>query len=61
MIKKILALPGDRITIAGQGVSVNGERTPNSTPRQADTEGNPLPFNETNDTLRTAQVLLMSD
>ena len=61
VIKKIVGLPGDRVTVTRQGVSVNGEAIPNSTPRQADTEGKPLPFRETAYTLGTAQVLLMSD
>jgi len=61
VIKKIVGLPGDRITITGKGVSVNGETIPNSTPRQADTAGSPLPFREVAYMLGTAQVLLMSD
>ncbi len=61
VIKKIVGLPGDRVSITGLGVSVNGKPVPNSAPRQADTEGKPLPFRETAYTLGTAQVLLMSD
>jgi conjugative transfer signal peptidase TraF len=61
VIKKIVGLPGDQVTINGQGVSVNGEAIPNSAPRQTDTEGKPLPFRRTAYTLGTAQVLLMSD
>jgi conjugative transfer signal peptidase TraF len=61
VIKKIVGLPGDQVTITGQGVSVNGDAIPNSAPRQFDAAGNPLPFRETAYTLGTAQVLLMSD
>ena len=61
VIKKIVAVPGDRVTITEQGVSVNEEKIPNSAPRQADTAGKPLPFREITYTLGMAQVLLMSD
>ncbi|MFZ4701359.1 MAG: conjugative transfer signal peptidase TraF [Candidatus Methylumidiphilus sp.] len=61
VIKKIVGLPGDQITITRQGVSVNGGAIPNSEPRRTDTEGKPLPFHEATYTLGTAQVLLMSD
>ena len=61
VIKKIVRLPGDQITITAQGVSENSEAVPNSAPCQADTAGNPLPFQEAAYTLGTAQVLLMSD
>jgi conjugative transfer signal peptidase TraF len=61
VIKKIVGLPDDQVTITGQGVSVNGEAIPNSAPRQADTAGNPLPLRVATYTLGTAQVLLMSD
>ncbi len=61
VIKKIVGLPDDRVSIARQGVSVNGKAVPNSAPSQADTEGKPLHFCETAYTLGAAQVLLMSD
>ena len=61
VIKKIVGLPGDRVAVTGQGVSVNGETVPNSAPRRFDTEGKPLPFREAAYTLGMAQVLLMSD
>lgn len=61
MIKKVVAIPSDRVAVTRQGVSVNGETIPNSTPRQADTEGKSLPFSETAYTLGATQVLLMSD
>jgi len=61
VIKKVVGLPGDQVTITRQGVSVNGEAIPNSTPRTTDTEGKSLHFRETAYTLGTAQVLLMSD
>ena len=61
VIKKMLAMPGDRVAVTGQGVRVNGALVPNSAPRQADTEGRPLPGRETAYTLGPAQVLLLSD
>lgn len=61
LIKKIVGLPGDQVTLTWQDVSVNGEAIPNSAPRRTDTEGKPLHFRETAYTIGKAQVLLMSD
>ena len=61
ILKKVVAMTGDRVIVTEQGVSVNGETIPNSALRRLDAQGKPLPFNETAYTLGTAQVLLMSD
>lgn len=61
VIKKLVGLPGDRVAVTGQGVSVNGAAVPNSAPRQADAQGRPLPVHEAVYTLGAGQVLLMSD
>ena len=61
VIKKIVGMPGDRVAITGQGVTVNGERVPGSAPRQADPSGRPMPFGPAEYTLGPSQVLLMSN
>lgn len=62
MIKKILAVSGDHISVSDQGVCVNGEMVPNSKPLDIDRAGQPIPRYRVDDyTLRTEQVLLMSD
>jgi conjugative transfer signal peptidase TraF len=62
VIKKILAVPSDHITVSEQGVCVNGELIPNSKPLHADKAGRPMPHYQVDDyTLGTGQVLLMSD
>ena len=62
LIKRVAAVAGDRVTIDNQGVSVNGVRLKNSTPRPADDAGRPLrPYYLSDYTLGVDEVLLMSD
>jgi len=62
MMKRILAAKDDAISVADDGVRVNGELLPFSAPRNADLAGRPLPrFQADHYTLGAAEVLLMSD
>jgi conjugative transfer signal peptidase TraF len=62
LIKRVVAIGGDLITIDVQGVSVNGERLPNSTPLEWDGADRPLqPWWVTDYRLDPREVLLMSD
>jgi conjugative transfer signal peptidase TraF len=62
MMKCVLAAKGDTVTIADDGVRVNGELLPHSAPIQADKAGRPLPRYQANHfTLGNSEVLLMSD
>ena len=62
LIKKILAAQGDRVSIAAQGVTVNGEAVLNSTQVSSDPSGRPMPAYRADDlTLADRQVLLLSD
>jgi conjugative transfer signal peptidase TraF len=62
MIKKILAAPGDHVTISDLGVTVNGTLLPNSKPMDVDLEGRPLPHLTVDiPALDVNSVLLMSD
>jgi len=62
LIKKIVAVSGDKISINAKGVFVNGEKQQNSRPLKADLNGLPLPtiFYE-NYILPDGKVLLLSD
>ncbi|GGE90603.1 conjugative transfer signal peptidase TraF [Massilia psychrophila] len=61
MMKKILAAKGDRVTIAGEGVRVNGALLPLSAPLAHDRVGRALPrFQSDRSTLGSNDVLLMS-
>jgi conjugative transfer signal peptidase TraF len=62
MMKRVLAAKDDAISIADDGVRVNDELLPLSTPRKADLAGRPLPrFPADHYTLGASEVLLMSD
>lgn len=62
VIKKLVAGPGDRVTVTDSGVTVNGEPLPNSAPFAADPSGRPLPrYRTAGRTLLTGEVLLLSD
>lgn len=62
MMKRVLAAKGDAVSVAGDGVRVNGDLLPLSAPRNADAAGRPLPrFPSAQYTLGNTEVLLMSD
>jgi conjugative transfer signal peptidase TraF len=62
LLKRLVAVPGDRLDIDAQGVRVNGLRLPNSTPKARDEAGRPLPQVYLPDyPLQDGEVLLMSD
>lgn len=43
LIKRVVAVAGDRVVVDGAGVSINGERLPNSTPKRFARDGSRLP------------------
>lgn len=62
MMKRILAAKNDTVSIADEGVRVNGELLPFSAPIKADKSGRPLTrYHTPRFTLDTSEVLLMSD
>lgn len=62
MMKRILAAKGDGVTIADDGVRVNGALLPFSAPLAHDKAGRPLPrFQSASFTIGNSEVLLMSD
>lgn len=62
MMKRVLAAKGDLVTIADEGVAVNGELLPMSKPIKADGAGRPLPrYQADSYTLGNHELLLMSD
>ena len=61
-MKRVLAAKGDAVTISDEGVRVNGELLPHSTPIRADSNGRPLlRFPAGRFTLDGSELLLMSD
>lgn len=62
MMKKVFAITGDRIAITSSGVWVNGVQVPLSAPLVQDSHGRGLPrLNEASHTLKSDQLLLMTD
>ena len=61
LMKKILAVKNDVVTIGTDGVQVNGLLLPMSTPIKADGAGRPLPSHEALWMLGSDEVLVMSD
>ena len=62
LMKKVLAAKADAVTVADDGVRVNGALLPLSAPLKTDKAGRPLPRYQTNSyELGNSEVLLMSD
>jgi conjugative transfer signal peptidase TraF len=61
LMKKILAVKDDVVAIGTDGVQVNGQRLPLSTPIKADEGGRPLPGYKASWVLGDSEVLVMSD
>jgi len=62
MIKKIVAGPGDTVSVTDQGVVVNGNPILNTKPLSKDTEGRELPYYRiSNYRLLADEVFLVSD
>lgn len=61
LMKKILAAKKDKVSISDDGVRVNGELLPFSTPLSADKQGRPLPVLRGGYRLGDSDLLLMTD
>ena len=62
MMKKVLATYDDVVSVADEGVLINGTLIPASQPVEADSLGRPLPrFRVTDHVLASSELLLMSD
>lgn len=62
MMKRVLAAKGDEVTVADDGVRVNGVLLAYSKPFKSDKAGRPLPrYQSDRYTLGASEVLLMSD
>jgi conjugative transfer signal peptidase TraF len=62
MLKRLMALGGDLVTIDDAGVTVNGRMLPNSVPRPTDLAGRPMPVCRLQGyRLQAGEVLVMSD
>jgi conjugative transfer signal peptidase TraF len=61
MMKKIAALPGDKISISAQGVTVKGKWLTHSQPLPCDGLGRSLPQITFTDSLKPHEILLMTN
>ncbi len=62
MLKRLVALPGDLVSIDDQGVTVNGSLLPNTVPLIHDNVGDPLPVVRLSDCrLAEHEALFVSD
>ncbi len=62
VLKKLMAMPGDVVSITGDGVFVNGTAIPNTRPLAADSIGDPLPvFRLAEYRLGDNEALFLSD
>jgi conjugative transfer signal peptidase TraF len=62
IMKRLVAVDGDRVTIDSDGVQVNGRRLKNSVPLKCDAAGRPMACCQLTDyVLGQGEVLLMSD
>ena len=62
LMKRVLAAKDDTVSVADDGVRVNGELLPLSVPRRADGAGRPIPrYPAGHRTLGDRELLLMSD
>jgi conjugative transfer signal peptidase TraF len=62
MMKRVVALRGDKVASSEEGIVVNGEVLPASAPLKADKAGRMMPRHAFGDyTLGESELLLMSD
>jgi conjugative transfer signal peptidase TraF len=61
LLKRVLAVPGDRVQVAGDGVRIDGRLVPLSAPMWADGSGRPMPRYAQDRVLAASELMLMSD
>lgn len=61
LLKRVLAVPGDRVQVAGDGVRIDGRVVPLSAPMWADGGGRTLPRYVQDRVLNASELMLMSD
>ena len=61
LLKQVLAMSGDRVQVAGDGVRIDGRLIPHSAPMWADGGGRTLPRYVQDRVLNPSELMLMSD
>jgi len=56
LLKKVVAVAGDRVTAADHGLQINGQPLPNSRPLDLDTQGRALPHLRGSFTLKQGEI-----